>query len=197
MRECVIEQLVEKYNELEHKAPYTCLKYHYKYNSVNVNLFFDAYDRKSLSFYLILSYEKKYYYTPLNIVNTNIQTEYLKKIPQEILKQILVENKLIDFYNYMEEYIMNNEPIPNSYSKDKIFKNTLNYSKDKTDLPFWHHIRRTRMSDETLNKLSAKADIPIDILRSIQKKNLTLVRTSDISKRKELTVILEGEGITI
>ncbi|HFQ8588135.1 TPA: hypothetical protein ACHTER_001482 [Clostridioides difficile] len=197
MRECVKNFLVKKYNELDYKSSCTCLKYHYKYNGVNVNIYFDAYDLNSLSLYLVLIYEQKYYYTPLNISNTNIHNEYLKEIPQEILNQILENNHLVEFYSYMEEYIKNNNPIPNSYKKDKIFINTLKYSKDKTDLPFWYHIRRVRMSDETLKKLSAKADISIKTLKSIQNKNLTLVRTADVAKRKELTFILGGEGITI
>ncbi|HBG1231096.1 TPA: hypothetical protein KPG58_000976 [Clostridioides difficile] len=198
MKESVKNFLIEKYNELNHKASYTCLKYHYKYNSVNVNLYFDAYDLDSLSLYLILIYEKEYYYTPLNISDSNVKKEYLKKIPQKILERILVNNHLTEFYENMEEHILKNKYIVNSYLKDIIFVNTMKYiKKDSIDLPFWDHIRRTRMQDTTLKKLMARTDISYEVLKAIQDNNSTLVRTDKISRRKKLTVILGEKDIII
>lgn len=198
MKESVKNFLTEKYNELNHKASYTCLKYHYKYKGVNVNLYFDAYDPDSLSLYLILIYEKEYYYTPLNISDSNVQKEYLKKIPQKILERILVNNHLTEFYENMEEHILNNKCIVNSYLKDIIFVNTMKYiKKDSIDLPFWDHVRRTRMQDTTLKKLMARTDISYKVLKAIQDNNSTLVRTDKISRRKKLTVILREKDIII
>lgn len=49
----------------------------------------------------------KYYYTALNIDDTSIRTEYLNKIPIEILIQILVDSHLMEFYNdCMQTYIL-------------------------------------------------------------------------------------------
>ena len=53
------------------------------------------------------------------------------------------------------------------------------------------------MSDDTLYKLNARADITFDILRKIQQEGYTLVRTLDPEKRKELTLILKQIGIKL
>ena len=197
MREEVKKHLVNRYNMLEFKTKKTCLKYHYLYSGVNVNVFFDAYDIDSLSLCLILSYEKSYYYTSLNIEDTSIRTEYLEKIPPEILDRILVDSHLVDFYNNMEMHILEDKPYVNFYSKDKIFTNTMKYSRSETDLPFWSHLRNVRMSDDALNRISASASIPYKILLEIQRKNFTLVRTDKPESRKKLTVILKAADITL
>ncbi|GAA0084743.1 hypothetical protein UT300007_11820 [Clostridium sp. CTA-7] len=190
MREIVRDYLFNKYDELEYKKKLTSLKFYYKYNGVNINLYFDAYDVDSLSFSVILSYDGEYYFTSLNIMNNTIKTEYLVDIPSKMLGKILVNNKLEHFYFKMEEYILNNEPIKINYEKDKLFVNTIKYKKKGTDLPFWHHIRKVRMTDTTLNELSEHGDISRNILIQIQNQNLTLVRTGDPRKRNNLTMIL-------
>lgn len=182
---------------MKYKGHSTCLKYHYQYNNVNVNVYFDAYEPESLSLYLILVYESKYYYTALNLDDTSIRTEYLNKIPIEILTRILVDSHLTEFYSDMENHILSDKAIVNTYSKDKIFVGTMKYSKNKEDLPFWYCLRNVRMQDDTLFKLHASANISIDILKQIQEKNFTLVRTANAERRKELIVILESINIKL
>ena len=53
------------------------------------------------------------------------------------------------------------------------------------------------MTDETLYKLNSRADISLDTLRKIQEEGYTLVRTSELKERKELTLILERIGIRL
>ena len=84
-----------------------------------------------------------------------------------------------------------------SYKKDTVFRTTTEIQKGEIDLPFWWHIRKTRMTDTMLEELSERADISREILRKIQEKNLTLVRTADSSKRSDLKLILENEGIKL
>lgn len=199
MQETTKTYLVDKYNGLHSRTSAICLKFHYMYNGLNVNIYFDAYDTKSVSLSIVLASteEKKYYYTPLNILNDNLTREYLPNIPKEILSKILVDNHLDGFYENMEEHILKDEPKINYYNSDKFFVNTIKYAKNKVDLPFWGHVRNIRMTDETLYKLNARADITLDNLRKIQSKGLTLVRTSDPKKRNNLTLILENKGIEL
>lgn len=197
MRLEVKEHLINQYNNLKYKGHSTCLKYHYQYNNVNVNVYFDAYEPESLSLYLILVYESKYYYTALNIDDTSIRTEYLNKIPIEILTRILVDSHLTEFYSDMENHILSGKAIVNTYSKDKIFVGTMKYSKNKEDLPFWDGLRNVRMQDSTLYKLHASANITIEVLKQIQEKNFTLVRTANAERRKELTIILKPINIKL
>lgn len=87
-----------------------------------------------------------------HILNTGMAREYLNEIPNHILNQILVDNSLNDFYKNMEEHLLNDRPHYNYYNEDKFFVNTIKYTKNKIDLPFWKSLRRVRMTDETLYK---------------------------------------------
>ena len=189
--------LINKYKSIPRKTNATCLKYHYVYNNVNVNVYFDAFETKSVTLSIVLIADKKYYYTPLNILNTGITTEYLSKIPSQILEKILVENHLDDFYENMEKHLLNDAPYINYYNKDKYFVNTIKYSKSKLDLPFWWYLRKIPMTDDTLYKLNARADITLETLQKIQDEGYTLVRTADPEKRKELTLILQNIDIEL
>lgn len=130
-------------------------------------------------------------------MNNTIKTEYLVDIPLKILEKILVDNKLEDFYFKMEEYVLSHRPIKINYEKDKLFVNTIRYKDKGTKLPFWHHIRKVRMSDRTLNELSEYGDISRNVLIEIQNQNLTLVRTGDPRKRNNLTMILSQYDIKL
>lgn len=197
MQEHVRTKLLNDYSQLDFKGKSTCLKYRYEYNNVSVNLYFDAYDPDSNTLTMILSTEKQFYFTTLNVMNTRIRKEYLPKLPYIFLNKILVNNELDDFYNHMEDKILIISPIPVSYKKDTIFTNTIKYQKDDIDLPFWWHLRKVPMSDDTLEALSERADISRSTLLKIQEKGFTLVRTDDINKRRNLTLILEEHGISL
>lgn len=192
-----VERLVKLYEKIPKKTRAICLKYHYIFNSVNVNLYFDAFDKRSLSFCIILVADKQFYFTPLNILKEGMNTEYLPDIPFKLLRKILVDNKLNVFYKSMETHILQDTPYINFYSKDKFFTNTVTFNKGKIELPFWQGVRKVRMSNDTLIKLSHRADISIEVLRQIQKKNLTLVRTSEPERRRDLTLILNEQNITL
>ncbi|MEK3728367.1 hypothetical protein [Lysinibacillus sp. FSL W8-0953] len=191
------EKLVTLYQAIPKKTKAVCLKYRYLYNGVNVNIYFDAFDKKSPSFCIILVADNKYYFTPLNILKEGLNTEYLNDIPIEILRRILADNKLDDFYKHMEDYIFQNKPYTNYYSKDTIFTNTTSFQKGEIDLPFWQGVRKVRMSDENLIKLSHRADIPLNVLREIQRNNLTLVRTAKPERRRDLTLILNEYNVSL
>lgn len=194
MQKHVIEKLLSDYSKLSYKSKKTCVKYRYIYNGVNVNLYFDAFDSDSYTLTMILGAERKFYFTTLNVNNTHIRKEYLPKLPTIFLARILADNKLDEFYMYMENKILEITPIPISYTKDTIFVNTMKYRKKDVYLPFWWHMRKVHMSDEMLEILSEQADISREILLKIQEKGFTLVRTDDINKRRVLTLILKEMG---
>lgn len=199
MKESTKEYLTNIYNGIPTKTKATCLKFHYVYNKVNVNVYFDAFDNQSvvLSIVLALVEEKKYYFTPLNILDSSVKTEYLSKIPIEILEKILVDDHLDDFYETMENHLLNGNHCMINYSQDKYFVNTIKYAKNNLDLPFWYHLRKVPMTDERLYRLNARADITFETLRKIQQEGFTLVRTADPQRRKELTLILQEESIKL
>lgn len=197
MKKEVRDKMLEEYNELSYKGKSTCIKYRYEYNDTSVNIYFDAYDRNSYTLSLILCSERQFYFTTLNIMNTLICKEYLPELPNVFLNKIVVDGSLDEFYQHMEEKILNSKPMVLSYKKDTVFRTTTKVQKGEIDLPFWWHIRKTRMTDTTLEELSERADISREVLRKIQGKNLTLVRTDDSDKRSNLKLILENEGIEL
>lgn len=197
MKESTKAYLIDMYNDIPKKTKDVCLKFYYQYNNVNVNVYFDAFDNQSVVLCMVLAAERKYYYTTLNILNTGMTKEYLSEIPPQILEKILVDNHLDDFYENMEKHLLTDNPYFISYNDDTYFVNTIKYSNVELDLPFWKCLRKVPMSDDTLYKLSTRADITFDILRKIQQEGYTLVRTSDPEKRKELTLILKQKEIKL
>lgn len=198
MRQEVRDYLIDEYNNLEFGRQFTAIKYRFRYNNVDVNIYFDAYDEKAPSMSMILVYDRAYYYTSLNINNTEVRTEYLEKIPFVILDQILDEShQLISFFAEIEKHILENNKIVINYEKDTCFINTMKYSRSRTDLPFLQSLRKVKMPDNTLERLSETMGIDREILKKIQSEGFTIVRTDDIKKRKHLTAIIENTGILI
>ncbi|MBD5499896.1 MAG: hypothetical protein HDR10_01650 [Lachnospiraceae bacterium] len=198
MRQEVRDHLMEEYNNLEFRRQFTAIKYRFRYNNVDVNIYFDAYDDKAPSMSMILAYDRVYYYTSLNINNTEVRTEYLEKIPFAILNQILDgSHHLISFFAEIEKHILENNRIVINYEKDTCFINTMKYSRLRTDLPFLQSLRKVNMPDDTLERLSETMGIDREILKKIQSEGFTIVRTDDIKKRKHLTAIIENAGISI
>lgn len=131
------ELLIQKYNLLRLKSPEVCLKLNYQYRKVNVNLYFDCYD-DTFNLYLILSYERFYYYTPLNIDILKSKDIYLDDLPREIREQILDGNKkLKEFYIDMRNHISNDNFKKGDYGKDIVFRNGINSNKNKDKNPFF------------------------------------------------------------
>jgi len=186
------EKLLKEYRGLTFPKETTAIKYWFQYKNVNINIFFDAFDKLSPSLSMVLIYNKSYYYTSLNIKNTEISKEYLAEIPPDMLKQILDNNILDSFFNSIDEHIAKEKAIYINYINDKIFKNTLKYYKKRNDLPFLSGIRRVPMSDKMFNILSETMGIDRTILQQIQEHGITLIRTSDPNRRKKLTIILDG-----
>lgn len=198
MRQEVRDYLIEEYNNLEFRRQFTAIKYRFRYNNVDVNIYFDAYDDKAPSMSMILAYDRTYYYTSLNINNTEVQTEYLEKIPFAILNQILDENyQLNSFFAEIEKHILENNKIVINYEKDTCFINTMKYSRSRADLPFLQSLRKVKMPDDTLERLSETMGIDREILKKIQSEGFTIVRTDDIKKRKHLTAIIKNTDILI
>lgn len=198
MRQEVRDHLIEEYNNLEFRRQSTAIKYRFRYNNVDVNIYFDAYDDKVPSMSMILAYDRVYYYTSLNINNTEVRTEYLEKIPFATLNQILDGgHHLNSFFAEIEKHILENNKIVINYEKDTCFINTMKYSRSRTDLPFLQSLRKANMPDDTLERLSETMGIDREILKKIQSEGFTIVRTDDIKKRKHLTAIIENTGISI
>lgn len=164
----VKDMLKNEYNKLKQKSSITAIKYQYTYNKVNINLYFDEYDKLNPSLSMILVYEKEYYYTSLNVKNTNVTKEYLEKILSCILERILnKDNKLDNFFNSIDKCILDNKCNVINYIKDNFFTNTMKFNRSCSNLPFLYAIRKVRMSDKTLCKLYETMGIDGETLRKI------------------------------
>lgn len=184
-----------------------CLKISYKYNGVDVNLFFDSYDEKSLALSIILNYEKECYFTPIDIKYFAYKNIFfLKDCPGAILCQIMSsERKLNLFCKNMRERIENyiakskNQQInlKCDYS-DECFRESLGKSKNNICItPFLHHIRNTKMSKEQFIRLKDELIIDKETLIKLQREGKTIVTTNDPLKRKTLTMVLDEVGYKI
>lgn len=181
-----------------------CLKISYKYNSVSVNLFFDAYDEESLALSIILNYEKEYYFTPMSIdILKPNKKFFLKDCPNAILHQIRLHKINLDsFYADMREHIeyyitksKNQQVNLKCDYNDECFRESLGKSKSEHYItPFLHHIRNTKMSKEQFTRLKDELSIDKETLKKLQKNGKTIVTTNDPLKRKTLTMVLDEVG---
>lgn len=196
------DALIDKYKKyFPNSNEKNCLKIHYKYgNKLSVNLFFDSYDKDCFGFYMSLICSTDYYFTPLNIdyLDTN-RKWFLDKLPKLMLWNILAgKNNLDSFCNDIKEriknYIENEEILKCSYD-DNDFKKAIQFTeKNQAQKPFLSHIRKMqdkKMGESHFKMLQNNFDIPLKILQKLQNSNRTIVTTSDPSKRKKLTIILQ------
>lgn len=189
------EFLKQKYLMSALGKPRDCLKLSYQYHQVKVNIYFDYYE-DTFNLYLVLSYEQYYYFTPLNIDNLILKNPYLNDIPKEILRQILDNGNLKDFYNNMREHIIHDN-IQESNYEDYEFRNGLKSNKNEDKNPFLSHLRKKTMSENQFDFLNTKFNISKYILQRIKAKGYTIVTTADFSKRKSLTLILSKYDIKL
>ncbi|MEB2791728.1 hypothetical protein [Campylobacter upsaliensis] len=189
------EFLKQKYLMSALKKPQDCLKLSYQYHQVKVNIYFDYYEN-TFNLFLVLNYEKYYYFTPLNIDNLIVKNPYLNDIPKEILKQILDNGSLKDFYDNMREHMIHDDVQKSNY-EDYEFKNGLKSNKNNDKNPFLSHLRKTPMSENHLNFLNAQFNISKYILQRIRAKGYTIVTTANFSERKSLTLILNESSIKL
>ncbi|EDP2655447.1 DNA repair protein Rad50, partial [Campylobacter jejuni] len=166
---------------------------------VNVNLYFDDYDKNYPSTSIILAMDKSYYITSFNVDNFDEKNQYLDKIPDPILNLIKDENnKLTSFYNEMRKRIKEDNFQNISYSSDIVFNNTMQYNKNKENgNPFFHYIRAAVMTPEHFKKLFHSMNISKEILMKIQQAGFTIVTTNDPNKRKNFYEELKSKEIFI
>lgn len=200
MHQETIEKLKKDYSQMKIKGNSSVIKYIFKFNSVNVNIYFDEFDKNIPNLSMILIKGDNYYYSSLNILRPEINVQYLEKIPLDILRYLLNNNKLDEFFIKVENFILENDCYITSYKKDPIFKNTMKYTvtnKVRKDLPFLQGCRHAKMTDSTYYRLQNTFGIEQNVLDKIRDKNLTLVRTSDINRRKNLIFVLENVGLSL
>ncbi|MBK1973905.1 DNA repair protein Rad50 [Campylobacter sp. TTU-622] len=189
--------LLKKYNNSNYKKVGNCIKLRYQYHSVNVNLYFDAYDKNYPSAFIILAANKSYYMTSFNVDNFDEKNQYLKKLPIPIRKLIRDENKqLASFYNEMRKHIKEDNFQNISYNNDIVLNKTIKSNKNKKyGGLFFHYTRKSKMTSEHFNRLFYKINISKEILMKIQQAGFTIATTSDPNKRKDFHEELRNKGI--
>lgn len=196
MIENLKQHLIKKYSQFTSRDTKDCIKLHYQYKGVSINLYFDYYEKLFTSS-LVLIYENIYYYNSLNIdtlINPN-KKPYLDNLPPEIIHQIRDKNnKLQDFYDAMRQHLISENLEQTTYN-DAIFQRGINAHRDNTRNPFLSHLRKTPMSETHLDFLNKNLNIPRKALKDLQKRGFTIVTTANLQERKSITLILQQEGI--
>ncbi|HEG2582159.1 TPA: DNA repair protein Rad50 [Campylobacter lari] len=189
----ILDFLLKKYNDIKCKKNDSCIKLHYQYHNVRVNLYFNGYDKNYPSSFMILSNEKSYYITTFNVDHFDEKNQYLKEIPDPMLNLIKDNNgKLISFYNEMRIQIKkgNFENINCGYGK--IFTDIIKVNKNKeTVKPFFHYLRIGQMSSKHFKKLSYSTNLSKEILMKIQRAGFTIVTTSNFLEAKDFSAELK------
>ncbi len=164
---------------------------------MNVNVFFDVFYEQCPNLYMVLVYNNKYYFTPLDVHKIDPK-QYLYGIPFEILDKLLDEKnstdekrKLNKFFNKFSEVICFEDYIPINCCNDQDFVKAKKQSKNRKqkELPFLAGLRRANMPDLTFKKLKKMVDEKL--LNEIKNNGFTIVRTDEIKRRKDITIVLK------
>ncbi len=198
MKQETLDKLEKDYeNKAWKKDSSHAIKYHFTYNGIHINVYYDHFDNDSNNCILIMIYGDQYYLSPLNVKSNKIKKQYLTKLPPIMFAPILDKNnQLDDFFFHIEQYILTHDPFYNiSYQTDLLFKNTSKYNCEEP--PFFQGVKRTNMTDTHKEKLYSLYDIPLHILDELQRQHKTLVRTANPARRKKLRLILQNENIDL
>ncbi|EAK0492668.1 hypothetical protein AAH52_09040, partial [Campylobacter upsaliensis] len=87
--------------------------------------------------------------------------------------------------------------IQESDYEDYEFRNGVKSNTNNDKNPFLSHLRKTPMSENHLNFLNTQFNISKYILQKIKAKGYTIATTTDFSKRKSLTLILNEYDIKL
>ncbi|MDA2139522.1 hypothetical protein PDN64_15530 [Bacillus cereus group sp. Bc256] len=183
----LLNHLKQTYENAGLKRPTACIKYSFRFSKTTVNVYFDCYDEEVPALTLILKYYDAYYIQGFNPTVDNVfDRKYLTDINPEILRDILVDNKLTALYEAIEKAIYKNNYDRCNYGIDRTFINAgKSRKKDKKSIKaFFDHFRRAGMEDERLEALHAHLNISREKLREIQRRNFTIVTTDDSMRRK-------------
>lgn len=85
MSQSILNILREKYQKhyRNNNNLQNCIKLHYQYNCINVNLYFDAYNISFPVASMILTDKKLYYITSLNVNHIEEKNQYMDEIPNQ------------------------------------------------------------------------------------------------------------------
>lgn len=187
------ETLDKLHNDLQQYKIYNYgIKYRFQNNNVNIRIFYDEkFDDKQL-FLILFCDNNNYYFTSLNCIQVN-EKEYLKNLPFDILNKIKnEENNLDDFFNSVNEHILNRDPERLDYTTDEDYGNILNQNNNDNDLKmFFWHLRKKPMSKDYFDRLKKFTNYDVEDLKLIRKLGYTIVSTNDINKAKNFKLALQ------
>ncbi|WP_251423742.1 hypothetical protein [Veillonella agrestimuris] len=199
MKTTVKNRLIEAYNQLETDDAKTAIKYHFEYNLVQVNLYFDNYDFKNPSLCIFLKYKEHSYFTTLKMNNTGGSNQYLDKLNSTIRHQIIDDNgKLLSFFECIDTHILERRFEKIYYGTDKSFNQAMNSKRKENgneEFSFIKGIKRGIMSDKMENWVLQNTSVNYGDIKLVKTKKYTFIRTNDITKRIKLDIIFENKGL--
>lgn len=195
----ILEKLIGDYNSMPKKNNSSCLKCAFQYNNVQVRFYFDYYYGFDANATLILFFSEDYYFSSLNVEQL-YKSQYLDNIPSKIITKIRKynsENKkytLNEFFETLRENILNSKYEKN-YTYDDEFNEYRKMVKKNIDLPFFHYLRKQKMTYKFYCELLKKINIDAKILKIIKQNGFNIIRTGDINERKNILNELEAKNI--
>ena len=193
----VLEKLINEYSSLKYKGKDTCIKYNIAISDdTKINLYFDNYDSDNQNLVMIIVYDGIFFFTNLVYRNGCFSNfiNFINKSSDDyrVICTIMDEdNSLNEFYDKVENHILNSNGIVTLYAKDKIFTNTMSYNKKANkELPFIQTIKKAKMSDEMYNFILETMGVSKDVLKRFRDSGYTFVRTDDSTKRSKISFLI-------
>lgn len=186
MEETIIKRLYAyfKRNELG-KA--TGMKFMYRFQEVEVNVYFDGYDEKIPVMILVLKHKDVYSFLPCNVRELSEETFAKYDIPEQMKAQLLNQQSFHLFLDRLAHEIAAEECIIRNYKADLRFKRLEQREYQRYGMyPFFGGIVKGVMEDGYLEKLHTRMTMSKDVLRRIQQSGHTVVTVERCKERKKL-----------
>jgi len=201
MKKETLDKMKTEYGKIYAPKKTSAVKYHYIYNGVHVNVYFDAYDPDCYTLIVILALideceKKQYYMQNINVSEEGWHSRYLPGIVEyayDIYKKIAPNNLMVDFWTHMENKLMEVNGFIINVLKDKCYENTCKWNqKHNQEIGMYiHYPRRVNMKKEHYEDLHNSLGIAKKDLDIIMELGFTIATTNDPNKRIELSVLME------
>ena len=188
MKEKIVKKLCEKYNEYE-AGKAIGMKFMYRFQDMEVSVYFDGFDEQYPLFVLILKYKAEYAFIPLNLWEKEEQILENRNLPDEILQRMFCEGTLNAFWERLEQELDVGTGVFRNYKADMCFKRLLQKEYEVYgNSPFFGGFVPGNMEKWEVEKFQKCLTISPDILHQVQEQGYSIKLVERCKERKKISV---------
>lgn len=187
MKEKIVKKLYEKYNEYE-AGKAIGMKFMYRFQDMEVSVYFDGFDEQYPVFVLILKYKSEYAFIPLNPWEEEARVLENRNLPEGILQRMFCDGTLEAFWMRLEQELDAGMGVFRNYKADMCFKRLLQEEyKVYGNSPFFGGFVPGNMETWEVEKFQKCLSISTDVLQQVQEQGYSIKLVERCKERKKIS----------